>query len=417
VAVGDDAGDRLRQRRVSAGAGSAEPGADPPRRGPGTRAVHAGERQVVPRRPVTVPVYQTAPYLFDDADELARAFASGDTTALYSRYSNPTVRVVEEKVAALEGAEDAVAFASGMAAISAVLGALLSSGDRLIAPTDVYGGTHSWIGWLGEHHPELRVDRVPLGALIDTLAAGVPDDARAVYLETPSNPLLTCVDLRRVAELTRPRGLTLVVDSTMASPAVQTPLALGADLVVHSATKFLAGHSDVTAGVVAGGRAALAEVRRTMMWGGACLDPHAAFLVSRGIKTLTLRLERQSANAARLAEMLGGHPAVERVHYPGLDPVGRAQMRSGGAMLAFDLAGGGAAARTLLDRLEVFQIYASLGGVESGVMLPAVTSHRQLTPAERAAVGIHDGTVRMSVGIEDPEDLEADPGRALDAIS
>lgn len=393
----------------------------PPRpTGPGTRAVHAGERQEVPRRPAVLPIYQTAPYLFADAAELTAAFASGDHTALYSRYANPTVRVVEEKLAALEGAEDAVAFASGMAAISATLSTLLASGDRLLAAADVYGGTHSWLTWLGERHPEVAVERVPLASLADALSGPAPETVRVVYLETPSNPLLACADLRRVAERAHARGAKVVVDGTMASPAVQTPLALGADLVVHSATKFLSGHSDVTAGLVAGDRATIAEIRRTMMWGGACLDPHAAFLVGRGMKTLHLRLERQAANAARLAAFLRDHPRVERVHYPGFDPVARGQMRSGGAMLAFDLAGGsdaGRAAAVFLGRLEVFQIIPSLGGVESGVMLPAVTSHRQLTPAQRAAQGIHDGTVRLSCGIEDGDDLEADLGRALAALA
>jgi cystathionine beta-lyase/cystathionine gamma-synthase len=389
---------------------------EPPRRpGAGTRAVHAGERQEVPRRPAAIPIYQTAPYLFRDAGELASAFASGDVTALYSRYANPTVRVVEEKLAALEGAEDAVAFASGMAAISATLSSLLASGDRLLAAADLYGGTHSWLAWLGERHPEVAVERVPLAGLVDALSGGAAP-LRVVYLESPSNPLLACADLRRVAELAHARGAKMVVDSTMASPAVQTPLALGADLVVHSATKFLAGHSDVTAGIVAGDRAGVAEIRRAMMWGGACLDPHAAFLVGRGMKTLTVRVERQAANAARLAAFLSDHPRAARVHYPGFDPVGRAQMRSGGAMLAFDLAGGGPAAATFLGRLQVFQIIPSLGGVESGVMLPAVTSHRQLTPEQRAAQGIHDGTVRVSCGIEDGDDLEADFAQALAAI-
>jgi cystathionine beta-lyase/cystathionine gamma-synthase len=396
--------------------------AEPPRpAGLGTRAVHAGERQEVPRRPAVLPIYQTAPYLFADAAELTAAFASGELTALYSRYANPTVRVVEEKLAALEGAEDAVAFASGMAAISATLSALLASGDRLLAAADVYGGTHSWLTWLGERHPEVAVERVALASLVDALSGSPPPGFRVVYLETPSNPLLACADLREVARLAHAGGAKVVVDGTMASPAVQTPLALGADLVIHSATKFLAGHSDVTAGLVAGDRASIAEIRRAMMWGGACLDPHAAFLVGRGMKTLTLRLERQAANAARLAAFLRDHPAVERVHYPGFDPVARGQMRNGGAMLAFDLAGGGIgmgagrAAAVFLGRLEVFQIIPSLGGVESGVMLPAVTSHRQLTPAQRAAQGIHDGTVRLSCGIEDGDDLEADLAQALAA--
>jgi cystathionine beta-lyase/cystathionine gamma-synthase len=385
-------------------------------RGPGTLAVHAGEGQEAPRRPLVVPIYQTAPFRFGSARELSDAFSGPETEGLYSRYANPTVRVVEEKIAALETADDGVAFASGMAAISATLGTRLRSGDRLLAAADIYGGTHAWLGWLQQHHPEIGVDRVPVGQLLEVLEAGPPEATRLVYFETPTNPLLACCDIHRVAEAAKRRRLEVVVDNTFATPLLQQPLALGADLVVHSATKFLGGHSDLMAGLVAGDAATMAEIRSTMMLGGACLDPHTAFLLSRGMKTLALRVERQSANAARLAAFLSEHPKVERVCYPGLDPVGRAQMSGGGGMLAFELVGGGAAAARLLDRLEVFQIVPSLGGVESGVMLPATTSHRQLSPAERQSLGIGDGLVRLSCGVEDGEDLEADLGQALAAL-
>jgi cystathionine beta-lyase/cystathionine gamma-synthase len=387
----------------------------------------------LPRRPVVVPIYQTAPFLFADAEELTAAFAGGDLAGLYSRYANPTVRVVEEKIAALEGSEDAVAFSSGMAAITATLGSLLHSGDRLLAAADLYGGTHAWLGWLGGHQPEIAIERVPardLAAHLEGLAAGArlegAEDAggdgsrragvpQVVYFETPINPVLTCCDIARTARAGHSLGARVVVDNTFASPVLQRPLELGADLVVHSATKFLGGHSDVTAGLVAGSRALLEPIRELMMLAGGCLDPHAAFLVARGMKTVALRVERQSENAARLVEALRQDPRVERVCYPGLDPIGRAQMRAGGGMFAFDLAGGGAAAARFVDSLRVFQIYPSLGGVESGVLLPATTSHRQMSPDERAAVGIADGTVRVSCGIEDFDDLLADFAQALGA--
>jgi cystathionine beta-lyase/cystathionine gamma-synthase len=387
---------------------------DRPQPGTGTRAVHAGEDQVTPRRPVVVPVYQTAPFVFDSATELNRAFGSGEVEALYSRYANPTVRVVEEKLAALEGAADAVAFASGMAAISSTLSTLLRSGDRLIAAADIYGGTHSWLAWLQEHNPEIAIERPPLAAMVERLEGETGEDGvrTVVFLETPTNPLLTCCDLERVGAACRRLGWTTVIDNTFATPVLQNPLALGADLVVHSATKYLSGHGDVTAGLVAGPAAALEPIRHTQIVGGACLDPHAAFLLSRGMKTLALRVERQSANAARLAAALGEHPAVKRVFYPGLDPIARRQMRSGGGMLSFELAGGDEAAR-LLDRLELVQIVPSLGDAETGAMLPATTSHRQLTPEQRRALGIGDGLVRLSCGIEDGADLEADLLRAL----
>lgn len=379
---------------------------------PGTRAVHAGERQPAPRRPATVPVYQTAPFLFDSVDELQRAFGSGELAGLYSRYGNPTVRAVEEKLAALEGAEDAVAFASGMAALHGALAAVLRSGDLLIAARELYGGSHALLGWIGEHQPEVEVSR-PRLADVAAAVASAPRAPRAVLVETPSNPGLACCDLAALGDACRARGTVLVVDNTFATPVLQTPLLLGAQLVVHSATKFLGGHSDVTAGLVAGSGELIARVRKAEMVAGGCLDPHAAFLVGRGMKTLVLRVERQSATAARLAEVLGEHAAVAAVRYPGLDEIGRRQMRMGGGMLAFELRGGGEAVPRVLDRLRIWQLIPSLGGVESGVGVPALTSHRQLLPAERAELGIGDGLVRLSVGIEDAEDLIADLLQAL----
>lgn len=403
-------------------------------RGPSTRAVHAGE--AVPRpawRAAVVPIYQTAPWTFDSVDELERAYAGERADALYSRYGNPTVRALEEKVAALEGADDAVAFASGMAAIAATLGTLLRSGDRLLAADELYGGTDGLLAWSAARQPEAAIERVPLGKIAERLeaeAAGIAGGGRrpaaplaAVFLETPSNPLLACCDLAAVAARCRRLGeasgrpVALVVDGTFAPAPVQQALALGADLVVHSATKLLAGHSDVTAGVVAGSAEAVAAIRRSMIVGGGCLDPHAAFLVARGAKTLSLRLARQAENAERLARLAAAHPAVARVCWPGFDPVARAQMTSGGSMLALDLAGGGPAAAAFVDALAVVRIIPSLGGVETGVSLPARTSHRGLDPDARRARGIGDGLVRLSCGIEDGEDLEEDVERALDAAA
>jgi cystathionine beta-lyase/cystathionine gamma-synthase len=299
-----------------------------------------------------------------------------------------------------------------MAAVAAALAATLRSGDLLLAARELYGGTHALLRWMGEHHPEVAVERPGLLGLAAAVAAA-PRPPRAVLVETPSNPTVRCCDLAALAAACRARDTVLVVDNTFATPVLQTPLALGADLVVHSATKFLGGHSDVTAGLVAGGGELIAAVRKVEMLGGGCLDPHAAFLVGRGMKTLVLRVERGSATAARLAAMLAAHPAVAAVHYPGLDPVGRAQMRAGGAILAFELAGGDAAVRRALDRLELWQLIPSLGGVESGVGVPALTSHRGLGAAERAELGIGDGLVRLSVGIEDADDLVADLEQAL----
>lgn len=403
-------------------------------RGLSTRAVHAGE--AVPRpawRAAVVPIYQTAPWTFDSVAELEQAYAGERVDALYSRYGNPTVRALEEKVAALEGADDAVAFASGMAAIATTLAALLRSGDRLLAAEELYGGTEGLLAWSAERQPEAAVERVPLAKLVERLEAEAERPAgggrhgaaplAAVFLETPSNPLLACCDLAAVAAACRRLGesagrrVALVVDGTFAPPPVQQALRLGADLVIHSATKLLAGHSDVTAGVVAGTGEAITAIRRAMIVNGGCLDPHAAFLVSRGAKTLALRLARQAENAERLARLAAAHPAVARVHWPGFDPVARAQMSSGGSMLALDLAGGAAAADAFVDALAVVRIIPSLGGVETGVSVPARTSHRGLDPETRRARGIGDGLVRLSCGIEDGEDLEEDVERALGAAA
>jgi cystathionine beta-lyase/cystathionine gamma-synthase len=369
----------------------------------------------MPRRPAAVPVYQTAPFLFASLDELSEAFADPAQTGLYSRYHNPTVSAVEEKLAALEGAEGAVAFASGMAALAAAVASVTRSGDLLLAAREMYGGTDGLLGWLREHHPEVAVERPRLAEMAVAVARS-PRPPAAVLVETPSNPLLSCCDLAELAAACRSRGAALLVDSTFATPLLQNPLALGADLVLHSATKYLAGHSDVMAGLVAGSRDRLVPVRRAAILGGACLDPHAAFLVGRGMKTLAVRVERQCATAAVLADLLAADPAVARVSYPGLDPVARRQMRAGGGMVAFELAGGAPAARALLDGLRLFQLIPSLGGVESGAGVPALTSHRGLPPEARAELGITDGLVRLSVGIEDPEDVLADVRQALAAV-
>lgn len=378
-----------------------------------TRAVHAGAGAAAPRRPAGATVYQTAPFVFDSTEELDRAFAAGGAEGVYSRQGNPTVRAAEEKLAVLEEAEGAVAFASGLAAMAAVLAGHSASGDRVLASADLYGGTAAWLSVLTRRQPEIEAETVPLRELTARLGDRERPAPRLVVAESPSNPLLECVDLAELARAAHARGALLVADNTFATPVLQNPLALGADLVVHSATKYLGGHSDLTAGLVAGTAELLAPVREVQILGGACLDPHAAFLLSRGMQTLALRVERQSENAARLAAFLREHPAVRGVRYPGEDPVARRQMRAGGGMLAFEVAGGLPAASAVADRLELFRIIPSLGGVESGVSLPALTSHRRLTPARRAELGIGDGLLRLSVGIEGYEDLEADLAQAL----
>ncbi len=343
---------------------------------PETLAVHAGKRRDSSGGPLVDPIYETAPFSFADPAALARAAEGQPPDAFYTREGNPTVAAVEKKLAALEGAEDAALFGSGMGAIATALLAHLKAGDHIVATEDLYGGT-----------PRLfREVLEPIGVtatLVKTEPEPAFEDAvraetRWLYVESPTNPLVKIVDLAFVAGLAKRRGLTAVIDGTFASPILQRPLALGFDLVPHSATKYLTGHADVTAGFAAGSAKMLEPIRARRVRTGAILDPFAAFLVNRGMKTLALRVERQSQNARSLSQALSAHTSVERVHYPGLPShagheAARRQMRAFGAMLAFDLKGGLEAARRFLSRLELIALATSLGSVETTASLLRMT--------------------------------------------
>jgi cystathionine beta-lyase/cystathionine gamma-synthase len=382
---------------------------------PETLAIHAGKRGD-PSGALVDPIFQTAPFSFSGTDALADASAGRPPDAFYTREGNPTVASAEKKLAALEGAEDAALFGSGMGAISTAFLALLKPGDHVVATEDLYGGA-------------LRLFRdvlEPMGVtttLVPTaprpkLEEAIRPETRWLYVESPTNPLVKIVDLAFVSDLARRRGLTAVIDGTFASPVLQSPIALGFPLVLHSATKYLNGHADVTAGFAAGSRELLGPIRERRVRTGAILDPLAAFLLTRGMKTVTLRVERQSENALRLAEALQAHPAVERVHYPGLPShagheAARRQMKAFGAMLAFDVTGGLEGAKTFLKRLELIPLATSLGSVETTADTPWLTSHRHVAPEKKRALGIQEGTIRLSVGAEAFEDLREDIEGAL----
>lgn len=382
---------------------------------PETLAVHAGKRGD-PSGALVDPIFQTAPFSFSGTDALADASVGRPPDAFYTREGNPTVASAEKKLAALEGAEDAVLFGSGMGAISTAFLAHLEPGDHVVATEDLYGGA-------------LRLFRdvlEPMGVtttLVPTaprpeLEEAIRPETRWLYVESPTNPLVKIVDLAFVADLARRRGLAAVIDGTFASPVLQSPLALGFQLVLHSATKYLNGHADVTAGFAAGSREMLGPIRERRVRTGAILDPLAAFLLTRGMKTLTLRVERQSENALRLAEALAANRSVERVHYPGLPShagheAARRQMKAFGAMLAFDVKGGIEGAKTFLKRLELIPLATSLGSVETTADTPWLTSHRHVAPEKKRALGIQEGTIRLSVGAEAFEDLREDIENAL----
>ena len=389
------------------------------RPGDHTRAVHGPGH--VRTGAMSSAVVHSATFSFDTLGDLMREQARGVAGAYYQRVGHPTLRAAEERLAHLEGAELAVLFPSGMAAIAAVFLSQLKAGDHVVALHQSYGGTRALLHW-GAERLGWRYDLVD-GAAPETWEAAFRPETKLFHVESPTNPTLCVVDLRRAATLARRHGALASVDNTFASPVGQHPLALGADLVVYSATKSIGGHSDLLAGVVAGPALHVRGAAQVRTVFGAAPDPETAWLIERSLKTLPLRVERQNANALALARRLAVHAGVARVHYPGLDShpghaLALAQMERGfGPVLAFELAGGDAVLQPFIERLELFRHAPSLGGVESLVALPVFTSHIHMTPAERVAAGLPDGLIRLAVGIEDEADLWADLERSLARVA
>ena len=380
-----------------------------------TLAIHAGEEHAGVNGPVVPPVARTSNFTFANAEEMKR-WAEGKSSAyIYTRYANPTLAVAEQKIAALEGAEAAVVAASGMAAISSALLAVLRAGDEVIATRQVYGGTYRL---MRDVFPRFGIVVRHVEADLGGIERMVSPRTKALYVETPTNPTLRVVDLRKAAAFAQEWGLVSIVDNTIASPVLQKPIELGFNMVVHSATKFLAGHSDIVAGAAAGSRALMDKVRSNIIYLGGSMDPGAAFLLTRGIKTLEIRVERQCKASMEIARFLARHPKVSRVHYPGLashpdHALAKRQMRGFGSLLSFDMKDGLKAARRFCDRIRLFMLAASLGSVESLVILPIYTSHYKLSLDELRAAGVEPGTVRVSIGLEDPADLIEDLRQAL----
>ncbi len=381
-----------------------------------TRCVHAGEDRHGQAAPLTTPIAQASVFIVPGVEGLRR-YAKGDSGMyLYSRYANPTVNAVEEKVAALEGAEAAIAMSSGMAAEMVAALTACQAGDEIVSMLDVYGGT---VKLFEQVLPRcgIKTRFVPYHD-IGNAERYFTKKTRMLFLESPTNPTLRCVDLARLCELGRKRKVCVVVDNTFATPVLQKPLELGADMVIHSATKYLGGHSDLTAGALAGSKKWMEPARPMMILTGGVLDPGCAYLLLRGLKTLHLRVERGCRNAMRMAEALRQHPKVARVYYPGLedDPaheLARRQMKDFGMMVSFDLRGGGRAAERFIDSLTLWYLAASLGGVESTVSYPVLTSHIGLRAKQLELLGVSEGTVRLSVGVEDADDLWGDLEQAL----
>lgn len=381
-----------------------------------TTSVHGGEERHGQNVSLTTEIVQASVFALRDTDELEKYAAGKSKAYLYSRYANPTVRVAERKLAALEGGEDCVLTASGMAAQMSTALAVCKAGDEIVSMLDIYGGTLklfrdvlSRCGIATRFVPYRELDRIE---------KSINKRTRMMFLETPTNPTLRCVDIERLSAVGRKKGLFVMVDNTFATPVLQKPLSLGADAACHSITKFLGGHSDVTAGAVVGSKKWIDAIRNTTIYTGGCLDPNSAYLAIRGMKTLQVRVERACSNAFAIAEFLKSHSRVERVYYPGLmDCEGHQaavkQMRDFGMMVSFDIKGGGKAARRFIDSLELWYLAASLGGVESTVSYPVLASHVGLDKKTLELLGVSPATVRLSVGIEDSADLVADLDQAL----
>lgn len=385
-----------------------------------TKIVHGSQGVNRDADPLTTPIYETTTFLFDNAAEV-RAYNEGRSPRfLYSRYSNPTVVAVEQTIAALEGAETALLLSSGMAATATALLALLQSGDEVVCGAAIYGGT---LHLLADLFPRYGI--VPRFVTVDELRRPetiIGDRTKIVWFESPINPTLRCVDIAAVAKACRARGVTSIVDNTFASPLNQLPIALGVDLVMHSVTKYLNGHSDVTAGALAGPARLVAPVEKARRLLGTILDPQAAYAIARGLKTLSVRVERHNTNAMAVAAWLQRQKGtrIDEVYYPGLEShpdhaLAKTQMRGFGGMICVDVGGGQARAERFFDRLKVFRRAASLGGVESLCSLPALTSQWGHTDAQLAEAGITRSMARLSVGLEDAQDLIEDLDQALNS--
>lgn len=385
-----------------------------------TAAIHAGLDPAEHRGAVSVPIYQTSTFAFPTAEEGAARFAGTSPGLIYSRMGNPTVQALEECVAALEGGAGAVATATGMAAVSTAFLALLKQGDHVIATQPIYGASRKL---MQKTFARFGVTSTFVHATdMAALRSALRPETRLIYIETPANPTLDLVDLEAAIAIARFAGIPLVVDNTFAGPHLQRPLEMGADVVVHSMTKSLNGHSDVIAGMIVTRQTAMLDmIRQTAISFGTTMDPHQAWLVLRGIRTLGMRVERAQANAIEIARWLEEFPSVAWVRFPGLPShpqyeLAKRQMTGPGSMIAFELLGGIDAGRVLMNSVRLITLAVSLGGVESLIEHPASMTHAAVPEEERRQEGITPGLVRLSVGCEDLDDIRADLAQALASV-
>ena len=389
--------------------------------GLGTTAIHAGTLKNL-YGTLAMPIYQTSTFIFDSAEQGGRRFALEEAGYIYTRLGNPTTTVLEDKIAALEEGEAAVATSSGMGAISSTLWTVLKAGDHIVTDKTLYGCTFALMCH-GLTRFGIDVTFVDTSNL-DEVKNAMKENTRVVYLETPANPNLKIVDIEALAKLAHTNPNTLViVDNTFATPYMQKPLTLGADVVVHSVTKYINGHGDVIAGLVITNKALADQIRFVGLkdMTGAVLGPQDAYYIIRGMKTFEIRMERHCKNARKVVEFLNNHPKIEKVYYPGLEThpgyeIAKKQMKDFGAMISFELKGGFEAGKTLLNSLKLCSLAVSLGDTETLIQHPASMTHSPYTKEEREAAGITDGLVRLSVGLENVEDIIADLEHGLERI-
>ena len=389
--------------------------------GLGTTAIHAGTLKNL-YGTLAMPIYQTSTFIFDSAEQGGRRFALEEAGYIYTRLGNPTTTVLEDKIAALEEGEAAVATSSGMGAISSTLWTVLKAGDHIVTDKTLYGCTFALMCH-GLTRFGIDVTFVDTSNL-DEVKNAMKENTRVVYLETPANPNLKIVDLEALSKLAHTNPNTLViVDNTFATPYMQKPLKLGADIVVHSVTKYINGHGDVIAGLVITNKELADQIRFVGLkdMTGAVLGPQDAYYIIRGMKTFEIRMERHCKNAKKVVEFLNKHPKIERVYYPGLEThpgheIAKKQMKDFGAMISFELKGGFEAGKTLLNSLKLCSLAVSLGDTETLIQHPASMTHSPYTKEEREAAGITDGLVRLSVGLENVEDIIADLKQGLEKI-
>jgi cystathionine gamma-synthase len=384
-----------------------------------TRAVHAGEAREKAGNAVTTAIFQTSTYVFRDSHELIDYMEGNIEREEYGRYGNPTQRAVERKLAALDGGEAALLFSTGMCAITTTLLAMLGRGSHLVLTEDGYRRTRQFCRTL-LHRLGIECTFVETGNY-EALEAAIRPTTRLIFSESPTNPHLRVMDLERLVAIGREHSVKIAIDSTFATPYNQRPLDFGIDLVIHSATKYLGGHNDLMAGVVVGSHGLVSAIRDMQAMLGGITDPHTAYLLLRGMKTLGIRLRKQNENGIAVARFLEGHPRVRRVYYPGLSShpdykVACEQMQGFGGVVSFEIDGDMKTTSTFIDRLHIPHTAPSLGGVETLIEQPALMSYFEMTSEDRAAIGIADQLVRLSLGVEDADDLIADLEQALTSI-